>query len=155
MLTPWSGAYPLDTWWFPGCLDKPLQHQGICSQLIWGNTVDLIKMKLGICPFFRFPEMAWEDIFLGMVVTGSLIMSFYFLTEQLLGNLRERLPASIICHLSLGLPLFYCSARIWPVTLVPLWLLRFLCAPYIPILLNQAEKEGWVSFVPLQKYKTT
>lgn len=103
--------------------------------------------------FHRFPQMFWEDIFLGMVVTGGLIMSFYFLTEQRLWNLKGRLPASIICHLSFGLPPFYCSSRIWPVTLVPLWLLWFLCATYIPILLNQTEKEGWVSFVPLRSTK--
>lgn len=92
--------------------------------------------------FHRFSQISWEDIFWGMLVTGGLIMSFYFLTKQLWWNLTDRLPASIICLLSLRLPLDYGSSRIWPMILLLLWLLWFLCAPYILSLLTKLSRRG-------------
>lgn len=115
---------------------------GICSQLIKGNSNYLIKFIWRYAPFAQTPTNSLRRRIFGNVGNNQPSNVILFCDRKHLWNLRSRLSASIICQLSLGLPLFYCSSRIWPVTLVPLWLLWFLCAPYIPVLLNHTEKEG-------------
>lgn len=88
-----------------------------------------------------------------LVVKCNLKMSYYFLTKQLLQNLRDELLVSIICYLSVELPLDYGSSRIWPMPLLPHWILWFLCAPYIPILLTNSERRGAFPFCQCKKVK--